>query len=97
MTTALTCGKCDHGWICEAHPDRPWPHDDCAGPGMPCDVPTCPYRIDQRPVKTFSGLVCPVCRQPVALIEHRTTRSRMFQCPACRSRWAASAAEATVH
>lgn len=36
----LTC----HGarWICEAHPDRPWPHDDCAGPGDPC--PDCNRR-----------------------------------------------------
>lgn len=23
-------------WICEEHPELPWPHDDCAGPGMPC-------------------------------------------------------------
>lgn len=23
------------GWRCEEHPDLPWPHDDCAGPGMP--------------------------------------------------------------
>ena len=29
----LTCGKCDDSWICEAHPDRAWPPDDCAGPG----------------------------------------------------------------
>jgi hypothetical protein len=21
--------------VCERHPDKPWPHDDCAGPGMP--------------------------------------------------------------
>jgi hypothetical protein len=35
----LTCGKCDDGWICEQHPDRPWPHDACAGAGMPCDMP----------------------------------------------------------
>lgn len=20
--------------VCEAHPDKPWPHDDCIGPGM---------------------------------------------------------------
>ena len=24
-----------NGWMCEQHPGRPWPHDDCAGPGMP--------------------------------------------------------------
>lgn len=22
------------GWVCEQHPDREFPHDDCAGPGM---------------------------------------------------------------
>lgn len=22
------------GWVCEQHPDKPWRHDDCAGPGM---------------------------------------------------------------
>jgi hypothetical protein len=21
--------------VCERHPDKPWPHDDCPGPGMP--------------------------------------------------------------
>ena len=25
----------DGDWICEEHPLKPWPHDDCAGPGMP--------------------------------------------------------------
>ena len=31
------CPRCqDKRWICEAHPDRPWPHDDCEGPGEPC-------------------------------------------------------------
>lgn len=38
-TTCKTGGGV--GWICEEHPDRPWPHDDCAGPGMPCDVDGC--------------------------------------------------------
>ena len=33
----MFCKKCDHtGWICEQHPDKPFPHDDCAGPGDPC-------------------------------------------------------------
>ena len=26
--------KASGGWVCEQHPDKPWPHDDCAGPGM---------------------------------------------------------------
>jgi hypothetical protein len=84
-----SCGKCADGWICEEHPDRPWPHDDCAGPGKPCDGPSCQYRIDTRPVKTRTGLVCPQCRQPVAIVENRTARSLVFECPACGNRWSA--------
>jgi hypothetical protein len=45
----LSCGKCNEGWICEEHPDQPWPHQNCAGPAIPCDVVTCAYRIDVRP------------------------------------------------
>jgi hypothetical protein len=31
------CPTCQgSGWVCEAHPEHPWPHDDCAGPGEPC-------------------------------------------------------------
>lgn len=26
------------GWMCEAHPGQSWPHDDCAGPGMPWSI-----------------------------------------------------------
>jgi hypothetical protein len=26
------------GWVCEEHPDKPWPHDDCPGPGMIVDA-----------------------------------------------------------
>ena len=25
----------DGSMMCEAHPGKEWPHDDCAGPGMP--------------------------------------------------------------
>ena len=32
---------CAEGWICEEHPEQPWPHDDCAGPGTQCDNPDC--------------------------------------------------------
>lgn len=31
-------GEEDRDMVCEAHPDRLWPHDDCAGPGMPHPV-----------------------------------------------------------
>lgn len=30
------------GWICERHRDQPFPHDECGGPGMPCEQPECP-------------------------------------------------------
>jgi hypothetical protein len=29
-------GHCCEGWICEAHPNLPWPHDECLGQGMRC-------------------------------------------------------------
>ena len=41
-----TCGQCADGWVCELHPDEPWPHHvDMAaacGIAMPCTNPTCP-------------------------------------------------------
>lgn len=36
---------CDGGWICEEHPDKPWPHrlkhGECGAPGMPCRDEQC--------------------------------------------------------
>ena len=33
----MICDRCeDEAWICEKHPDLPFEHDDCPGPGMPC-------------------------------------------------------------
>jgi hypothetical protein len=25
-------------WTCEAHAERPWPHDECHGSGEPCPL-----------------------------------------------------------
>jgi hypothetical protein len=37
--TKITCVRCRGVlWICEAHPDCPWPHDGCRGAGDPCPV-----------------------------------------------------------
>ena len=37
--TTRTCVRCrGHLWICEAHLDRPWPHEGCRGAGDPCPV-----------------------------------------------------------
>jgi hypothetical protein len=67
-------------------------HDpDCAGPGIPCENPACPYSIIRRPVKTVHGLVCPHCRQPVATVEDDKAGGLLFQCPECGNRWAWSA------
>ena len=51
---SLTCGKCDNGWICEEHPDLPWPHDDCGGPDVPCENPACDFSI----IATGCGWAC---------------------------------------
>ena len=32
---------CNHGWVCEEHPDKPWDHDNCGGAGQPCKNPDC--------------------------------------------------------
>jgi hypothetical protein len=58
--------ECNAGWICGAHPERGWPHDDCAGPGVPC--PRCqpgaaggaerhvlPDRESEEPVEDHNG------------------------------------------
>jgi hypothetical protein len=37
------------GWICEEHPDLPWPHDDCAGQGMQCENSDCPWWSGPQP------------------------------------------------
>ena len=39
---------CDQGWVCEQHPNREWPHNACAGPGMPCR-----YRLRKKVSWTF--------------------------------------------
>jgi hypothetical protein len=36
VTPDAPCARCTEGWICAQHPEKGWPHDDCAGPGMPC-------------------------------------------------------------
>jgi len=45
----MPCPSCfGAGWICERHPDQPWPHEGCSGAGEPC--PACntsnPTRTD---------------------------------------------------
>ena len=42
-------------WICEQHPEKDWPHDDCAGPGA-LVFPPHDHEFDER------GF-CVTCRQ----------------------------------
>jgi hypothetical protein len=94
--TRLTCGKCDDGWTCKVHPDRPWPHDQCPRPAMPCDVAACAYRVEPRPAKS-TGLGCIRCRQPVATIEDEGAGAVIFRCPRCEYRWSTDHAAMKVH
>jgi len=80
------CGQCDCGVICEEHPHMSWPHDDCAGPGVPCTNPDCAYSI----VRT--GLISPKCRQSYGVIQMETHRVIRFRC----SRVATSGTPSTV-
>jgi hypothetical protein len=48
MNAPETC-HCDQGWICEEHPDRPWPHDECSGPGTQCHNPECSWWQGENP------------------------------------------------
>jgi hypothetical protein len=32
------CQRCHgKGWLCEEHAGQPWEHDNCTGPGIPCE------------------------------------------------------------
>jgi hypothetical protein len=42
-----TC-VCVNGWRCEQHGEQGWPHDDCAGPGVPCSNPVCEAGVTLR-------------------------------------------------
>ena len=46
LTKPMQVCYCDGDWICEQHPDKPYPHDLCIGPGMVC--PRC-YPDPARP------------------------------------------------
>jgi hypothetical protein len=36
--------------LCEAHPEFPWPHGDCDGPGILChDLEECVKRLHMEP------------------------------------------------
>jgi hypothetical protein len=84
---ALTCGKCDAGWICERHADQPWPRDQCPGPAMPCDVAACPNRVKPRPVEKRTGLGYMRCHQAVATIGDEGAGAVSFKCLRCGYRW----------
>jgi hypothetical protein len=42
--------RCNRGWICQRHPDTPFLHGHCSGPGIPCRQRECPYWQGPRPL-----------------------------------------------
>jgi hypothetical protein len=53
VPTGLVCPLCQgERWVCEEHTDRPWPHGDCPGPGVPC-----PICNTEEPPRTPPGFV----------------------------------------
>ena len=52
----MSCSSCLEGWTCEKHIETPWPHDTCAGPGMPCRNKECWYYLAQRVVELQATL-----------------------------------------
>ena len=52
----MVCRRCrDLAWVCEQHPSREWPHEDCAGPGEPC--PVCNTSEPPRKLRGFVSIV----------------------------------------
>ena len=97
-----SCGRCKDGWICEEHPIELWPHDDCAGPGMQCPNPECPWwKGDPPPARQLdvvyastsqeptqkTGLLCPLCVKVYGAIEDQQPKRIVFKCQACGHRW----------
>ena len=56
------CMGCkDTGWVCEAHPNKPWSGPSaclCGAPGMPCHT-CCPDVSEEKPPdvsRVFTGI-----------------------------------------
>jgi hypothetical protein len=50
---------CNHGWVCEDHPDKPWEHDGCGRAGDWCQNPDC----DKDPDSIFVEMCCSAERE----------------------------------
>ena len=83
------CGQCAGGWICGQHPYQPWPHDDCAGPEIPCENPNCPHRwrTASRDTARPTDLRCHACRQALVVIESDRPPVLVMRCRGCGHRW----------
>lgn len=54
----MTCPRCgDDGWICETHPDSPYPHLECTDPRIPC--PVCNTSDPPRNSEAFVSYITP--------------------------------------
>lgn len=97
MAESRTC-HCDHGWCCEEHADRPYPHDGCAGPRKQCPNPECLWWADDPPLaleharQQFeepedTGVECPRCRRLHGALQSEDKRSYAMRCLRCGHQW----------
>jgi hypothetical protein len=47
---------CNDLWICEAHPNTGWPHDECIGPGMPC-YHCYPRELEEKLMEAYNDII----------------------------------------
>ena len=97
---ALLCSLCaGEGWICEQHPSKSWPHNDCQSAGAPCpicqhlnDPPTLPadWRRLTRPTTSDMSCTCQgerwVCEgHPLKPFPHDGCAGPGLPCPVCNT------------
>jgi hypothetical protein len=98
--SALLCSLCaGEGWICEEHPSKSWPHNDCQSLGAPCpmcqhlnDPPTLPadLRLLARPTTSHISCTCQgkrrVCEgHPLKPFPHDDCAGPGMPCPVCNT------------
>jgi hypothetical protein len=54
-TRTMTWCTCARGWVCRQHPALPWPHEDCPGPGAPCENAACLWASRQEDIASWWG------------------------------------------
>jgi hypothetical protein len=63
---------CSRGWICAAHRDQPFPHDNCTSAGRRCLSAICPYW------QYISGASKPLALEASVQLDHPQTWAAAF-------------------